>query len=206
MEDSFEARLAGQKPVTEKKKSSKGWMICSIIALVLLVGVGVFAGILFFNKDDSKVANLEKTVEEKDAKIAELENGDSADTKCKSSTTDDSTDGGTTNATATEVINVDMNTLKTAAKQTDSLKDYTGIVLKMSEGGKYIIAGGQAVEDAETGDYYLYMYKENKVNASWNKLYGTQAEIPCSSLTEAQKDIFHGVEDCIDDEGHYQAL
>ena len=207
MEDSFEARLAGQAPVQEKKKSGKGWKICSIVTLVLLIGVGVFAGILFFNKDDSKVANLQKKIDEKDAKIAELEEKQEAEpteTKCDTPDTPDTPVSNTT--TQTGVIDVDINELKSAAKKADGLKDFTDIVFKMSESKKYIIAGGQAVEYAEAGGFYLYMYKENKAGASWNKLYGTQAGISCSALNQTQKDVFHGVENCLDDEGNYQAI
>lgn len=206
MEDSFENRLAGHtpEPVNKKQKSGKGWMICFFITLVLLIGVGVFAGILFFNKGDdgkAKIAELEGQIKEKDEKIEKCEETPVADTNCDTSEPTD------TNSTAqADVINVDLNNLKNAAKKSDGLKDYTDIVLKMAEGGKYIIAGGQAVEDAAAGGFYLYMYKENKADASWSKLFGTQAEIPCSSLNQAQKDVFHGVENCVDDEGHYQAL
>jgi hypothetical protein len=205
--------LAGQTSAVEKKKSGKGWMICSIITLVLLIGAGVCIGILFFNRDDSKVADLEKTINEKDAQIAELE--DSADTKCKTPDDDENTDNNTTdnntadnstaNTAVTDVVNVDMNNLKAAAKQTDGdLTSYTDIVIKMAEGGKYIIASGSV---GTTGSgYELFMYKENKAGATWKELYGTQAEIPCSSLNQEQKNVFHGVENCVDDEGHYRAL
>ena len=215
MEDSFEARLAGQKPVTEKKKSGKGWMICSIITLVLLIGVGTFAGILFFNKGDdgkAKIAELEKTIKEKDEKIEKCEETPAADTKCDTPepTTDTNTDTNTnTNMNTTvqkDVINIDFDALKNAVKQTDSefITGYTDVKIMMSEDGKYIIADGTVL--SKGSGWEQFMYKENKAGSSWKELYDTQAEIVCSSLNQTQKNIFHGVTNCMDDEGHYQAL
>ncbi len=206
MEDSFENRLAGQTPVQEKKKSGKGWMIGFFVTLVLLIGVGVFAGILFFNKGDdgkAKIAELENAIKEKDEKIKECEESAAAAKDCDASDTKDDTK--TEPTVQKDVINIDFDGLKAAAKQIDGdLTSYTDIVIKMAEGGKYIIASGSV---GTTGSgYELFMYKENKAGATWKELYGTQAEIPCSSLNQEQKNVFHGVENCVDDEGHYRAL
>jgi hypothetical protein len=209
MEDSFEARLAGQKPVQEKKKSGKGWMISFIITLVLLIGVGVFAGILFFNKGDdgkAKIAELEDQIKEKDEKIKEK---DEKIKECEESAAAakdcDASDTKTESTVQKDVINIDFDGLKAAVKQIDgNMTSYTNIVIKMAEGGKYIIADGSV---GTTGNgYELYMYKENKAGATWKKLYDTQAEISCDLLEQTQKDIFHGVEYCRNSEGGYRAL
>jgi flagellar basal body-associated protein FliL len=209
MEDSFENRLAGQTPVKEKKKSGKGWMIGFFVTLVVLIGVGVFAGILFFNKGDdgkAKIAELEDQIKEKEEELVKCKNevATTCDVRDQDSTENNSNNSAAN--TQTDVINIDINGLKSAAKKIKGLKDYTGIKISMSEGGKYIVSGGQAEENALTGGYYLYMYKENKAGATWKALYDTQTVISCSNLTQAQKDVFHGVENCLDDEGHEQAI
>lgn len=208
MEDSFEARLAGHtpEPVNLKEKSGKGWMICSIVLLVLLIGVGVFAGILFFNKGDdgkAKIAELEGQIKEKDEKIKECEE---AAAKAKDCDTPDSKDDTKTEPVVQkDVINVDFDGLRAAAKQIDGdITSYTDIVIKMAEGGKYIVADG-SVATVGSG-YELYMYKENKAGATWKELFGTQAAIPCSSLTQTQKDVFHGIENCVNDDGTEAAI
>lgn len=202
MEDSFEARLTGQTPVApEKKKSGKGWMICSIVTLVLLIGVGVFAGILFFNKDDSKVSDLEKKVDEKNARIAELEEKQSEPTETECDTSNEPTETST-NTTPSDTININFDSLKSAAKQAEGLKDFTDITLQMTENGKYVVAGGNAVEDAEAGGYYLYMYKENKSGSSWKKILATQSEMGCDQFSQQQKEVLHGLVNCVDSDGY----
>ncbi len=43
MQDSFDERIKGNAPETVKSRGGKGWMICSIVLLALLVGVSVYA-------------------------------------------------------------------------------------------------------------------------------------------------------------------
>ena len=208
MEDSFEARLAGHtpEPVNLKEKNGKGWMICSIILLVFLIGVGVFAGILFFNKGDdgkAKIAELEDQIKEKDEKIKECEEAAAKAKDCDASDSKDNTK--TEPVVQKDVINIDFDGLKAAAKQTDGdLTDYSDIVIKMSENGKYIVAFG-SVSTVGSG-YELYMYRENKAGGTWKELLGTQAAITCSSLTQTQKDVLHGVESCLNDDGTEAAI
>lgn len=203
MEDSFENRLAGHtpEPVNQKRKSGKGWMICFFITLVLLIGVGVFAGILFFNKGDdgkAKIAELEDQIKEKDEKIEKCEETPVADTKC------DTPDSTPTSASS-DIINFDYTALKNAAKKADDLTDYTDIKISMYDDKKYIIAGGQANDGGYSG-YYLYMYKENKDGAAWKKLAGTQNVLQCSELTQEQKTAAHGILSCADESGTEIAL
>ena len=58
-----------------KAKSNKGWMISTIVLLVLLVGFGVFGGLIMAkgNRDTNDLADVRAELEEKNNKIAELE-------------------------------------------------------------------------------------------------------------------------------------
>ncbi|MBO4855429.1 hypothetical protein J5500_03440 [Candidatus Saccharibacteria bacterium] len=75
MPDSFDARMQGQTPESVKQKSGKGWMICSIILAILLIGGGVFAGMIIMkgDRDTNRLSEVEQQLKEKDEKIAELE-------------------------------------------------------------------------------------------------------------------------------------
>ena len=76
MQDSFNARMQGQSPASiTKQKTGKGWMILSVILFILLIGGGVFAGMIIVkgNRDTNKLSEVENELQEKDAKIAELE-------------------------------------------------------------------------------------------------------------------------------------
>ncbi len=79
MQDSFEARMNGQAPTPApaptKQKSGKGWKVFSIILLFLLVGGGVFAGMIIVkgNRDTNRLSEVENELEEKNTKITELE-------------------------------------------------------------------------------------------------------------------------------------
>ena len=78
MQDSFDARIHGQTPETvARAKSGKGWMICSILALVLLVGVSAYAIMLTLNKQggsssSNDVAKLQQEIAAKDEKLDKI--------------------------------------------------------------------------------------------------------------------------------------
>ena len=58
MQDSFDARMQGQAPASVKPvKSSKGWMVCSIILIILLIGVCVFGYMIGAMFTDLKVTD-----------------------------------------------------------------------------------------------------------------------------------------------------
>ena len=78
-QDSFDARLQGQKPESVvKTKTGKGWMACSIVSLLLLVGVSVYAVIATVNNqggsgggggESKDVAKLQQEVNAKNEKL-----------------------------------------------------------------------------------------------------------------------------------------
>ena len=63
MQDSFDARMQGQKPESAQKSvSSKGWMIAAIIFLLGAIALGVteFLAYQEISKKDERIAELEK--------------------------------------------------------------------------------------------------------------------------------------------------
>ena len=76
MEDSFEARMQGHTPESiRSKKSGKGWMICSIVLIVIMIVAGVFGGMIIMkgNRDTNRLSEVEQQLKEKEEKITELE-------------------------------------------------------------------------------------------------------------------------------------
>ena len=75
MPDSFDARMQGQTPESIKPKSSKGWMIAAIIAIIGVVALGVteFLAYQEIAKKDDEIANLKKQSENKSETETETE-------------------------------------------------------------------------------------------------------------------------------------
>lgn len=196
MEDSFDARLNGEyKPPRAEKKGGKGWMITSIILLVLLIGAGTFAGIMLLSNNnngdkmlasekqvaekDAKISELEKTISEKDAEIATLKNASV-------------TPGGNTE-TAKKYSDFKLDLAGLMKLINKDNKDYPGIVSKtldlvkaeFTSDDKYLILATQIIE-GETGYAGVY-YKEVGANTSWKALHEGH-QFPCAiASAEAKK-------------------
>lgn len=190
MEDSFESRLNGDfKPTENKAKGGKGWMVTSIILMILLIGVGAFAGVMLFSNNnngdkmlaseqqvsekDAKISELEKTISEKDAEIATLKNASV-------------TPGGNT---------------ETAKKYSDFKLDLAGLMKLIGNGNTDQVSIAPVKAEFTSDDKYLILatqiwegmsgaagvyYKEVGANTGWKThFYGHQ--FSCSNATAEQK-------------------
>ena len=171
MQDSFDARMQGQAPASVKPvKSSKGWMVCSIILIILLIGVCVFGGMIIMkgDRDSKRLADVESQLKEKEAKIEELEKAKQTD---KQNTTDP--------------IVIDYAGLKKLTA-TDSNKATLSLgKLEFTKDGKYIYAIGSV--SSEGASYTGTWYKSVEKGAGWKLLQSGQALGDCSNLSDEAK-------------------
>jgi len=196
MQDSFDARLQGQVPETVRPRTSKGWMICSILLFIVLIGVCAFGGIIILkgNRDTNRLADVEQELKDKDAKIAELE-------KEEKVTDSEITDSS---ASTADTISVDMAKFKTSMAadlkiDEDDLVIHSSSIMAQGE-QKYIIAE-ISYGTSGSGAAAVY-YKENKVKDSeWEKLWSGH-QMLCKGLSQKQIAIMNELVTCIDDEGN----
>ena len=194
MEDSFESRLNGDfKPAENKAKGGKGWMITSIILMVLLIGAGVFAGIMALsnNNNGDKMLSYEKQVSEKETKINELEASLSAKDSEIATLKNAGVTPGTSTATAKKYSDFKID-VAGLMKVID--KDYgTGTIAKslslvkaeFTSDDKYLIVATEILEGM--GGYAGVYYKEVGANTSWKVLHEGH-QFPCENATaEAKK-------------------
>ena len=181
MQDSFDARMKGNVPETVKPKSSKGWMICSFILLAILIGGGVFAGMIIMkgDRDTNRLSEVEQQLKEKEDRIAELEKNEQT------------TEGQKT-------LSIDYAGLRKLTHTENGDKGTLSITkLDITKDGKYFYAiGGVSVEGTSSAGVW---YKEVEESASWKSLNGGQAIGSCSALSEEAKE-FMGNYKYIDDD------
>lgn len=196
MEDSFESRLNGDfKPTENKAKGGKGWMVTSIILMILLIGTGVFAGVMVFsnnNNGDEMLASKQQ-ISEKDAKISELETTISKNEAEIASLKSASVTPGTGAATAKKYSDFKIDFAGLMKLINKDSKDYPGVVSKsldlvkaeFTSDDKYLILATQIFE-GETGYAGVY-YKEVGANTSWKVLHEGH-QFPCETASaEAKK-------------------
>ena len=175
-QDSFDARLQGQKPESiAKAKTGKGWMICSIVLLVILIGVSVFGGMIIAkgNRDTNRLSEVEAQLKEKDAKIAEIEKAEPAGGQEISNDTKD-------------VATIDFAGLrKITATEYGSGATLSVGKLEYTKDGKYIyaIAGVGSQYGSDAGVWY----RSAAAGSSWKLLNRGQATGDCSLLSDEVK-------------------
>ena len=167
MQDSFDARMQGQTPATVKPaKSGKGWMILSIVLLVVMIAGGVFAGMIIMkgNRDTNRLSEVENQLKEKEAKIEELEKAKtSAEEKAKEA-----------QAVAIDAAAEELTNLITKNKQYGPsivLKE-----LKTTSDGKYLYA----IAGDTTGQGVYFKEIEN---GKWTFVNGGHAVSACSEIS-----------------------
>jgi len=195
MEDSFESRLNGDfKPAKDKAKGGKGWMVTSIILMILLVGAGVFAGIMTFsnNTNGDKMLSYEKQVSEKDTKIAELETTITAKESEIASLKSANVTPGTGSSTAEKQINLSDYAIEIKSLM-DSFKGDDGKIqfvspekIEYTKDNKYLIFAGE-FEEGMAMSYGVY-YKEAGKNKTWKTLFRGH-QFNCVNATSEQKEF-----------------
>ncbi|MBR5419182.1 hypothetical protein IK110_02960 [Candidatus Saccharibacteria bacterium] len=193
MEDSFESRLNGEfKPAENKAKGGKGWMVTSIILMILLIGAGVFAGIMTFsnNTNGDKMLSYEKQVAEKDTKISELETTitakDSEIAVLKNSTVTP----GTSTAKKYSDFKIDLAGLMKLINKNNpeygkvTTKGLDLVKAEFTSDDKYLILATEIWEGNTS--YAGTYYKEVGANTSWKVLFEGH-QFPCSSASAEQK-------------------
>ena len=171
MQDSFDSRMKGNSPVSTKSNSDKGWMFCSIALLVILIGAGVFGGIIMAkgNRDTNRLSEVEQQLKEKEAKIEELEK-----------------------ASGDQDAPVDKQPAKIdylGLGKVINGYDFGAKNIEYSPTGKYlvVIAG---VSDGPNGSGYAGVwYKSTESGSTWKELQSGQGFSDCSEYSEDEKNL-----------------
>ena len=191
MQDSFDARMQGQTPETVRPKSKKGWMICSIVLIFILVGVCVFGGMIIMkgDRDTNRLAEVEQQLKEKDDKIAELEKK----IEDLSVSSDGETDGDGQDSDGEiddeKTVKAELEAYIKSTKMTDSSHKYTYTINKLSltKDQKYYFAHVTVTIDGGANESSLE-YRLAK-GGKWTFANGGQAVEPCSTLGQEALDF-----------------
>ena len=145
-------------PAVEKPKASKGWMIVSIILIIILIGVCVFGGMIILkgDRDTNRLSEVESQLKEKEAKIEELEKSG-------------------------EKINLPTIDIKALTK-TD---DFDFRKMEFTKDGKYLYVISDVTE--EIGGYVGIWYKSTEEGSEWKKLQAGNGFTDCADVTDEQK-------------------
>ncbi len=159
----------------QQTKSSKGWMICSIVLFLVIIGLSVFMVVNASNdtsSDPKEVANLKQQLSNRDAEIAKLKE----EKKTEMSRVD-----------TPEITDPSLIDPKSFVFDIASLKSKVGdqsiIKLEFTKDGKYLYA-------ITYGDGAGTAYKElGKDNPEWTILNNGQNIGKCDTFTDEQKEF-----------------
>ena len=210
MQDSFDARMQGQVPEVVKRKSSKGWMICSVILLFIMIGGGIFAGTIIAkgDRDTNKLSEVEQQIKEKDDKIAELEKKIESLSNPTDGDTDADKEASPSDGTTIDKEDAVKSELDTLIKNKEGGSSYTYKINKfgLTKDQKYYYAFFTISYTGGTNDSMVY-YRAAQ-GGTWKYMNGGHA---VSSCTDFDADVLsfmkqYGKEvvnycQCSDDDG-----
>lgn len=152
-------------------KSSKAWMVISIVLMVILIGLAVFEVFVFSksNGDADKIADLEKQLSEKTAKIEEIE-------KEKTAVEEKAEEAEKTSNL------IEIAKLK---KLIGADSSFMPIKIEYTKDGKYLYAIADVVH-VNTGSAGVW-YKSTAAGSEWKELQSGHALGLCANYTEEAK-------------------
>ena len=173
------------QPTEVQPKTGKAWMIISIILMVMLIGLAVFE-IFVFSKssgDADKIADLEKQLSEKTAKIEEIEKEKTAAEE---------------KATETEKTS---NLIEIAKLKKLIGVDYSFMPIKIeyTKDGKYLYAIAD-VSYGNSGNAGVW-YKSTAAGSEWKELQAGQSLGMCTQYTDEAKKFMETYKDIDNDLG-----
>lgn len=166
-------------------KTSKAWMIISIILMVILIGLAVFEVFVFSksNGDADKIADLEKQLSEKDAKIEEAEKAKVAAEEKATKT--EKTSNLIEIAKLKKLIGVDYN--------------FMPVKIEYTKDGKYLYA----IADLAYGNTSSagVWYKSTAAGSEWKELQAGHNLGMCTQYTDEAKKFMETYKDIDNDLG-----
>jgi len=190
MQDSFNQTPQGEAPKEIKTKSSKGWMICSIVLIVLLIGVSIFCGVLIAekNNDAKRIEEMEQRFSKEMDKISEEgqkieEKGAEIDEKVKDALNDDDDDEDGNEVDDEDDVKRELD-LYIMAQEAKNGLNYTYKINKFSltQDKKYYYAY-ITVTVKDGGSHSSVEYRAAS-GGKWANINGGQAVTPCAELSE----------------------
>ena len=184
MQDSFDSRMKGNSPVSTKSNSDKGWMFCSIALLVILIGAGVFGGIIIAkgNRDTNRLSEVEQQLKEKEAKIEELEkaNGDTVNEPAADPDGSQGAPGGSS-------LNLTVDYAK--LQKLVGNGTITPLNIEYSADDEYLVVIADVAET--NGGFAGVWYKSTAAGSSWKELEAGHQAGACSNYSDAQKELMN---------------